>query len=89
MAECVRLYYDGYLMNTIEPSSKFKSIPNARCDTAEGREKVARRLMEGWIRNAGYHRHLFRIEHGKTDPLVLSRMTSEIMQKWSVKCVEF
>ena len=81
MADCVRLYYDGRLMNTISPGSKFKTIPNARTDTPEQREAIAKNLMEGWIQNAGYERGLFRIEHGKTDPMVLSKMTQDIIRK--------
>ena len=81
MAEATRLYYDGRLMNTITVGSKFKTIPNAKVDTPEQREEVANNLANGWVTNAGYDRSLFKIEHGKADPVVLSSMTSEIIRK--------
>jgi hypothetical protein len=81
MADATRLYYDGRLMNTITSSSKFKTIPNAKVETAEQREEVARKLADGWVTNAGYEREKFKIEHGKSDPMVLSKMTSDIIAK--------
>ncbi len=80
MADCVRLYYDGRLMNTILPGSKFKTIPDAQTDTPRQREVIAMNLMQGWIQKAGYERGLFRIEHRKTDPIVLSKMTADIIR---------
>jgi len=81
MADCVRLYYDGKLMNTISSGSKFKTINNARTETPEQREAIARDLMQGWVQNAGYDLTKFRIEHGKTDPMVLSKMTSDVIAR--------
>jgi len=81
MADATRLYYDGRLMNTITSASKFKTIPRAKVDTPEQREAVAQNLADGWVANAGYDRSLFKIEHGKSDPMVLSKMTSDILHK--------
>lgn len=81
MADCTQLWYDGRLMNEITSSSKFKTMPNVRLNTPEEREKAARIQMQGWVQNAGYDRTKFRIEHGKTDPMVLSKMTSDIIAR--------
>lgn len=82
MAEQVtRLYYDGRLMNTITSGSTFRSIPRAKVSTPEEREAVANNLKDGWVHNAGYDPALFKIEHGPSDPMVLSKMTSDIIRK--------
>lgn len=79
MSNCIRIYYNGYLMNTITPSSTFVSF-YADCSTPKGRERAAKEIMEGWIKNAGYDRKLFKIEQGDLDPCVLSKATVEMLK---------
>lgn len=81
MANATRLYYDGKLMNTITSTSKFKTMPNVKLDTPEDRENAARIQMQGWVQNAGYDPALFEIIHGKSNPLVFSKMTSDILAR--------
>ncbi len=54
MADVTQLWYNGKLMNTINSSSKFKTMPNRRLDTPEQREEAARIQMQGWVQNASY-----------------------------------
>lgn len=79
--DCTQLWYDGKLMNEITSASKFKTMPNINLSTPENREKAARIQMDGWIHNAGYDRTKFKIVHTKTQPIVLSKMTQEIIRK--------
>jgi len=81
MADCTQLWYDGRLMNEITSGSRFKTIPNAKVDTPEQREEVAKNLMDGWVQNGSLDRSKFEIRHAKTQPVVLSRMTNEIIRK--------
>lgn len=81
MADCTQLWYNGRLMNEITPSSRFKTIPNAKVDTPEQREAVARNLMDGWVQNASYDSKLFEIVHTKTKPVKLSKMTEDIIRR--------
>lgn len=79
--DCTQLWYDGKLMNEITSTSKFKTMLNINLITPENREKAARIQMDGWIHNAGYDRTKFKIVHTKTQPIVLSKMTQEIIRK--------
>lgn len=79
--DCTQLWYDGKLMNEITSTSKFKTMLNINLITPENREKAARIQMDGWIHNAGYDRTKFKIVHMKTQPIVLSKMTQEIIRK--------
>ena len=81
MRDTTELYYNGQLLNTIDNTSTFKSIPNAKVETKEEREKVARSLADGWIQNAGYDPSRFEIRHGKTKPIQLSKMAEDILRK--------
>jgi len=75
-----RLYYYGRLMNTIDYSSTFRSMPHAKVDTPEAREAVCQNLIQGWVQNANYESSKFRIEHGQSEPVVLSKMAQEMIQ---------
>jgi len=75
-----RLYYDGRLTNTIDYGSTFRSMPRVKTDTPEAREAVCQKLIDGWVQNAEYDPKLFRIEHGKSEPVVLSKMAAEMLK---------
>lgn len=81
MADATRLYYDGKLMLTITFTSKFKTMPGIKLDTAEDRKNAALIQKQGWVQNAGYDPTLFSIVHGKSDPVVFSKMTNDLIRK--------
>lgn len=81
MADATRLFYNGRLMLTITSSSLFRSMPGVPLQTAEQREKAAIIQKDGWVQNAGYDPKLFEIIHGKTEPMVLSKVTADIIER--------
>lgn len=81
MADATRLYYDGRLMLTITSTSKFKTMPGIKLDTPEQREEAALIQKQGWVQNASYDPAKFEIVHGKSDPVVFSKMTNDLIRK--------
>lgn len=81
MADATRLYYDGRLMLTITSTSKFKTMPGIKLDTAEDRENAALIQKQDWVQNASYDPAKFEIVHGKSDPVVFSEMTNDLIRK--------
>lgn len=80
MADCTRLYYDGRLMNEITSTSRFKTMPGIAVSSKLEREIAAEKMAEGWVNNAGYEKALFHVEHGRTAPVVLSKMAEEMLR---------
>lgn len=78
--EVTRLYYDNRLINTIDYGSKFSSMKRAKVRTPEEREAVCQEIINGWVHNAGWDPKLFRIEHGKSEPVELSQMAQGMLR---------
>lgn len=68
------------LMNTISPSSLFFGFkaPN-NLHLLEQRVKCAEILRDGWI-NQGGMSGLWEIEHGESEPIVLSKMADDLLR---------
>lgn len=80
MSDATFLRYEGRLMLTITSASKFKTM-NVPLETPEQREHAAKIQIDGWVSNGGYDRSQFTIEHGKTQPIRLSRMVDDILTR--------
>lgn len=70
------------LMNTISSSSQFFSFkaPN-NLHLEEQRIKCAEMIRDGWVQNGGMHQGSWEIEQGKSDPVVFSKMTDDILRR--------
>lgn len=68
------------LMNTISSGSQFFSFkaPN-NLHLEEQRAKCAEIIKRGWIEQGGMTQGTWEIEQGKSDPVVFSKMTDDIL----------